>query len=297
MKKAQKILFLGMGSPSDPGFEDVMIKGIPFRQYMKENGITTIKPVIESCHGCFDLMTRYSKQMQYLVEEQGAKVVAVLQGGLYFALPSLQATQVTFPIISVPLDEIAYRGIIVPPGHAAIAGTDYERHSVTDGKKFYETLQRQNALMSAEKMLNFEGDSVAVYDLSGKLEERLSKFGIKTDESSSLLLSHCGGPLLSDVKFLNVKLELFCDNSGNFPNPNPANPAYGWNDLDTSFVQIYGAQNLAVFAAKVLSLGNPELIQKIKGLAADKMKTYEERNIGEELDMNPLRDPKLRFRD
>ena len=64
--------------------EDVEIDGKPFRTYMSEKGIIVIDPmIIESCHGCFDLMTEYSKQMESLAKE-GHKVVNLSQGGLLF---------------------------------------------------------------------------------------------------------------------------------------------------------------------------------------------------------------------
>ncbi|MCX6707094.1 MAG: hypothetical protein NT001_03055 [Candidatus Woesearchaeota archaeon] len=193
---------------------------------------------------------------------------------------------------------MAQLGIAVPPGHAAIAGTEYERCSVKDGKKIYETLQRQKALMAAAGILNFEGDSVAVYnpsDISGKLEGKLSELGIRKDDSSGLMLSYCNVPLFYDSKSPEISIQVFCEDSGGFPYPYPND--YGWSPKDIPFVQVYGLQNLAVFAAKILSLNNPELMQKIKGLAADKRRTYEERDIVEELDMNPLTSPGLRIKE
>src|SRR3989344_8242555 len=121
----EKILFLVQASEKDVGFEDVTIAGNQYKEYLKSQGITLLGPVIESCHGCPDLVARYSKDLQKLVEE-GHRVAAVMQGGLYFALPSIQATQTTFPIISAPLDMVAYQGFITPSGHAAIASVGVE---------------------------------------------------------------------------------------------------------------------------------------------------------------------------
>ena len=96
----EKILFLGKASKVDKGFQDLKIGDLSYKDYMEERGITVLEDVIESCHGCPDLMTKYSQHLQSLVEE-GHKVVGVLEGGLYFALPSIQAVQTTFPIFSI----------------------------------------------------------------------------------------------------------------------------------------------------------------------------------------------------
>ena len=134
----KKILFLVQASKADPGFEDVPIDGKSYKEYLQEKGITLLDSVIESCHGCPDLVADYSKQLQGLAEE-GHRIVEVAQGGLYFALPSIQATQVTFPIISVPLDFVAYQGFLLPSGHAAIATVGVER-------KINSILKRNNGL-------------------------------------------------------------------------------------------------------------------------------------------------------
>lgn len=131
----KKILFLGQGSASDPGFESVEIEGQPYKDFMQEKGITVIPEVIESCHGCYDLMTKYSKDLQTLTEKN--RVVAVLQGGLLFGLPSIQATQTTFPIISVPTDSVAYTSFMVPSGHAAIATVGVEKKTKASKEKMH----------------------------------------------------------------------------------------------------------------------------------------------------------------
>ena len=48
-------------------------------------------------------------------------------------------------------------------------------------------------------------------------------------------------------------------------------------------LQIKGIQNLAIYAAKILSLNNPELREQIKGLKISKRKTYQRRYLLNEL--------------
>ena len=123
----KKILVIGKGSKVDPGFDKVEINGIPYREHMSNLGITVLeKDLIESCHGCPDLMSEYSDVLQERVEA-GDRVVEILQGGLLFALPSIQATQTTFPIISQPLDLVSFQAFMVPTGHAAIASVGREK--------------------------------------------------------------------------------------------------------------------------------------------------------------------------
>ena len=48
-------------------------------------------------------------------------------------------------------------------------------------------------------------------------------------------------------------------------------------------VQVKGVKNLAVYAAKILSLQKPELKEKIKKIEKDKRETYKERNLTREI--------------
>ncbi len=272
----QKIMMVGAGSTNDPGY-DIKINGTPFREYMGERGITVPDTVIESCHGCPDLMEQYSRQLQERVE-RGDRVVSVLQGGLLFGLPSLQATQVTFPIISVPLDMVAYTAFMVPSGHAAIAGVGVE---IKDGN-YYRTTQRATALRVAANILNFDGKRVSLKgdgDLE-KLEQVLAKFDIPVSEHNDLVLNYGSNPL-EGGGYINLwadtqedlMLGRYFDSADEMVRPLPAT------------LQVKGYKNLAIYAAKILSLNRPDLRKMLIDMKDEKRLSYGEegRNLEEEL--------------
>lgn len=268
-----KFLFFGAGSASDPGIEQIYNKIT-----MGERGIDLIEPtVIESCHGCPDLMGGYSKQMQYLADA-GNRVVGVLEGGLLFGLPSIQATQVTYPIISSPLDLIAYTAFMVPSGHAVISSVGIDR-KIDAG---YETTQRKKALDIAEKMLTLEEDTVVVKGNGNldKLTKELERFGIELSNTGQLVLVYDSHPV-NDLG--GGAIQVWAD-----PNENLFSGTYLENAEQAianapNTVQVRGAQNLATYAAKILSLQRPDIREKIKALARDKRNSYTDRNLIGEL--------------
>lgn len=275
----RKILFLGSGSANDPGFEGVEINGQPFGSYMNEKGITVLDRVVESCHGCPDLLANYSRQMQSLVDA-GDKVVACLQGGLYFALPSIQATQTTYPIISCPTDNVAFQGIMVPSGHAVIAGVGVER----DG----ETTQREKALTLAARILTLENDKVNIIgDQSGKLLDELAKYEIggNLTQEPGLALAYT-----TDLRQVHPPKNTLLIKA------NPDEDVNNWDYLmlgelrhhapefnRVPTAEVRGSKNLALFAAKILSLQRPDIREKIKAIETKKRSSYEERDLLKEL--------------
>ncbi len=289
--KMAKILFLGSGSAKDPGFKGVEIGGMSYREHMGQKGIKVIDGIVESCHGCRDRMDCYSQDMQSFVEK-GDRVVAVLEGGLTFALPSLQATQVTFPIISVPMDYTSYQAIILPPGHAAIAGVginvfrgDEKRYSNSGDE------QKVKALTLAERILNLENDLVNIPDDAGgdELKVQLRELGI--------------GPYGRKFRGENVLSLAFCSSANNYktggfliradPDLNPRDlisiDRAEWRHHQEEYNQVptaevYGVKNLAIFAAKIISLQKPELRGVIRDIASDKLVSYGgQRNLLEEV--------------
>lgn len=263
----QKVLFIGAGSPRDPGFEDVYIGDQQYRQYMRSQGITVIDPIaIESCHRCRDIMDLYSNQTDYLTR-QGERVVGLLQGGLTFALPSLQATQVSYPIISSPLDKIAYGAFIVPSGTAVIATAAIEEKNATDGT--YQQTQRRKALLVAEKLLNFKGEKVCV-DGDGNLDllvKELEGWGIETSDKSPFVLNFGFEP----GDYEDGVFQVWADYQPDLTRGSYLDEHSKLADAELT-VQVHGYKNLAFFAAKVLSLQNTELAEKIKKVGSDARK-------------------------
>lgn len=301
----KKILFLGLGSKKDPGFEGIKLDYIhppdfgllvndTYSKFMNDRGITVVERFVESCHGCYDIMDSYSKQMQSLVEE-GNRVVAILEGGLLFALPSLQSSQTTFPIISYPLDLVSYQSFIVPSGHAAVAtvGVDRKGHS-----------QRIKALKLAEKILNLEVEEANIIrDDSNMLKEKLREMGIKADyhglgldRQLSLEYSHYPhgrgysiSPITKPTGFL-----IRADSNENLNDWVYLRKTHHRHHLKMYSTECYdhvpfeeaqvrGLENLAVFATKIISLQKPELREKLKEIAKKKHESYEERNLIEEV--------------
>ncbi len=274
-----KILMVGAGSKVDPGY-DIKINGTPFREYMSERGITVLDPVIESCHGCPDLMEKYSRQLQKRVKS-GDRVVSVLQGGLLFALPSLQATQVTYPIISVPLDMVSYTAFMVPSGHAAIAGVGIDRKI----EGIYETRQREKALKIGANILNFEGDGVALRG-SGylkKVEEQLAKFNIPISDDSNLVLNYDSSPLEEGIN--NGEICLWASAHEDLMQGRYFNDVEKMINNSTNTIQVMGDKNLVIYAAKILSLNRPDLRKTLIDMKKAKRKSYgkKRRNLETEL--------------
>jgi phosphoribosylcarboxyaminoimidazole (NCAIR) mutase len=275
----EKYLFLGSGSDKDPGFDDVSIEGVPYKEFMKSKGITVIDKVIESCHGCYDIMDSYSQQMQFLANN-GARVVAVLQGGLLFGLPSIQATQTTFPILSHPLDLVAYSAFMVPSGHAVIASV-----GVDDEKK----AERAKALTLAERILNLENPSVNIIANVENIEKIIEKnnlFGIASNIYSSIssdALSLVYGKTEEMRKIPKESFVVRADSDEKLKDWNYLKTAEerhhieDWNKVPS--MQVRGLENLAIFAAKIISLQKPELIANIKEIGRKKLITYKQRDL------------------
>jgi phosphoribosylcarboxyaminoimidazole (NCAIR) mutase len=273
----EKYLFLGSGSDKDPGFDDVSIGDVPYKEFMKSKGITVIDKMIESCHGCYDIMKDYSQQMQFLANN-GARVVAVLQGGLLFGLPSIQATQTTFPIISHPLDLVAYSAFMVPSGHAVVASV-----GVDDEKKE----ERTKALTLAERILNLENPSVNVYASKENYEKLKEKFGqsmnVIPGSTSNDALSLVYGTEEEMKNVPNTSFVVRADSDEKLKDWNYLKIAEerhhlaDWNKVPS--MQVRGLDNLVIFATKILSLQNPGLMASIKEIGRKKLNTYKQRDL------------------
>jgi phosphoribosylcarboxyaminoimidazole (NCAIR) mutase len=264
-----KYLFLGQGSEKDPGFRDIMFEGKNVKKILEDVDITVVEDVVESCHGCFDRMRDYSAQMQRLADN-GDRVVAILQGGLLFGLPSIQATQTTFPIISCPTDYVAYTSFMVPSGHACIASVGVERKG--------QTKERVKALTLAERILNLNNPEIGILDdfSNGKVAQELTKYGLSHSEKNHAGLNVCyderaveanpHGLLLRAESDLDVK---------DFEHLNRSEWRHHQDEYNTSpCASVYGIGNLAIFSAKVLSLQRPELREVIRKIGSDKLASY-----------------------
>jgi phosphoribosylcarboxyaminoimidazole (NCAIR) mutase len=183
----------------------------------------------------------------------------------------MQATQVTFPIISCPLDYVAFQAFIVPPGNAAIATVGIEKQ--IPHKKEYVHSQREKALLMAEKMLNLEGAGVELSvgarfaEEAKKIEGELQKLGIRTGSSQLRLIYDYALSGSSREGAINLFAGSYLPQI-----TIDGDEARIRHCPDT--LQVHGATNLAVYAAKILSLQDSAIREKLKKMAADKRATY-----------------------
>jgi phosphoribosylcarboxyaminoimidazole (NCAIR) mutase len=275
----KKVLFLGAGSDKDPGF-------VIYKSNLNQRGITVTDPVvIESCHGCPDRVSEYSQQINTAIGK-GHRVVPVLQGGYYFALPSIQATQTNVPIISVPLDFPAYQNFVLPPGNAAIGTVGMERKFNISDKKEYANIQRKKAMTIAENMLNLEHTTVAIRGRGVRktdVQKELEKFGVVTASNSKVILN------LDYQPSMNVKedeIQIWTDINENFCEGERLVRTEKALSNAPNTLQVKKG-NMGYYVAKIMSLQNPEMAQKLAQAQLDKRKTYDkyERNIIQELDL------------
>ena len=285
----KKILFLGSGSKNDPGFENVKIGELPYKQYMGDHGITVVEGVVESCHGCPTIVEDYSKQIENL-QFDGHRIVAVLEGGLLFGLPSMQAAQTTIPIISCPLDLVAYTAYMVPPGHAVIAsvGVEYGT-SVGPGLEKYRP-QKPMALTLAEKILNLEDTRVSIIDdvTERQLAAELGAIGIEyafgdgEEENLKLSNGYSDGNVVTRGILIRNWDGLNTMSWDSISEAERMHHKESYEFVPTAHVR--GLSNLAIFAAKIISLQRPELRDKLLAIADHNYSSYlPERMIDREI--------------
>lgn len=287
----KKILYLVKASKKDIGFDDVKIGDVPYRDYMKERGIIFPDPeVLQSCHRTPELVEHYSGQMQAQIKK-GNRVVGVSQGGLYFGLPSIQSTQVTFPIISDPTDLVAYQGFLVPSGTPGVGGVgvDYPVHRVEGSdEQVYATAQRGKALLMAERMLNLEDTSVdLLFDVEDKAHKELTKLGIEAHKGFSgarLAVSH-GKHYDSERDYPHILLWADGPQIENLDRARYIDESHRRHNFQTpTGLQCRGPANLAVYTLRILSLQRPELGKKITDMVQKDIDDVPKRDLEKELE-------------
>ncbi|MFH1501333.1 MAG: hypothetical protein ABIE22_05315 [archaeon] len=290
----KKILFIGKGSEKDPGFEGVTLDRIHYKDWMERKGIFVFESeIIQSCHGCPDLMNKYSAELESRAAS-GDRVVGIFSGGLYLALSSLQATQVTFPIISVPDDLVAYQAFMVPSGHAVVAGVGVDKEEIVSSQS--KTNQKEKALMLAYKMLTLEDQEVCIIEdeSKGKLEKKLLSLGINYKTGSyphALHLSYSKSDQTNIYPYAQCLIRADSDaNMNSWTYLRDSEERNHWHNLgqvldSVPFAQVRGSDNLAIYAAKILSLQNPSLRRTLLEIKDAKRKSYNkhERHLSIEL--------------
>jgi phosphoribosylcarboxyaminoimidazole (NCAIR) mutase len=268
----KKILFLGAGSKADPPFNSIIDK-----KYFNDKGISVVDTAIESCHSCYDLMSRYSRELQSFVEN-GHRVVGVLEGGLLFALPSIQATQTTYPIISCPFDLVSYQAFMVPSGNGVVGSVGIDRKS----GDIYESNERRKAILTAENILNLDESAVAIrtkQNMKSEIQKELERLAITTEKNSKLILNFNCQP--SVVR--GEEIQIWADPRENLFNGSYLECAERTISGVSNTVQVRGKSNLVIYAAKILSLNRADLREKLKNMGEEKRKSYPERDLIQEL--------------
>ncbi len=260
----ERLLVQTRASDKDPALADQKIGHSSFADYFKANGIKILKEeLVASCHGNTAYSLSAAEAMQKLADD-GHKVVSIQSGGLYFARPSLEAAQApTVPIISVPLGGIdAFLAVNLPAGHAAIGG-------VAPGN--YSTAAR-----AAKNILNRDFKGVYIWGMqSSALEKKLEE--LKVPVLGKVTPSKQGftnGIVVGEVTL--AGLEEFDAGAEVGVYSCTAEPTAHMKTAGSLRNSVYtrGAENVAIFAAKILAASRPETAEALKKLKADKAKTY-----------------------
>ena len=282
----EKLLVQSCASAADPEYRAQMVKfngdAIPFLEFFTKEGIRVLqKDVVNSCHGNNALTARLAADVQGLAD-QGHKIVSIQSGGLYFAKPSLEAAQMpTVPVISVPLNggyfngEDAFLAPSVPSGTAVIGGVGMGR---------YDTAARV-----AKEILAREFEGVYVFNANDRLMKRLEELGVPVigesmhDAVNGLMLylmrddqDYLNGQDYMNVRHIdgNVALTVF-----SFPKSAQTLDAMQFCDGLGNSVFVRGEENLAYFAAKIMSSYNRKAFYALKAAAEKKAASYEDRRI------------------
>ncbi|MFH1358313.1 MAG: hypothetical protein ABIH37_00320 [archaeon] len=287
-----KILFLGSGSKNDPGFEGIQIEGVDFKDHMRASGIGVIDDVVMSSHGCPKRAEVYFKAMQQ-VAEKDYRVVALLEGGLEFVLPGLGATQTTFPIFSVPMDNNSYQAFMLPSGHAAIATVGLNSLRGRDSYLNGNDEQKINVLTLAQRILNLDVPGVNILEQNpindAKLRKILDEFGVTINEgydpnAMSLAYGNDTKPLNTGSFLLRADPNLRPDDWESVRYAQIKHNSKRYTQIPAA--EVFGTKNLAIMATKILSNQKPELRETIREIGRKKLESYgvEERNLVEEVE-------------
>jgi len=286
---AEKLLVQSQGSDRDPKYSEQMLESngetMPFNTFFHRQGVRTLDgDLINSCHGNTKLTLSLAEQVQALADA-GHRVVAIEQGGLYFAKPSLEAANMpTVPVISIPLGDgigglAAFLAPYVPPGTAAIAGV--------------MTGEYQTAANVAARILNSTFKGVYLSNPSEKLEKTLANLRVP-------VLGRLGKEGVSSIKDVLVlgtadfryfphnacfnELDALGNNLGIFApietkeREMPVMLGEYSKGLKNS-VMVNRDENLAYFAAKVMAAYTPEIAAQLKADANKKAASYADRKI------------------
>lgn len=282
----EKLLIQSQGSGKDPKYSEQMVEllkeKVPFPEYFHKRGIKTLnKDLINSCHGNTELTLNIARDIQKLADE-GHKIVAVEQGSLCFAKPSIEAANMpTVPVISIPLNGSYFSGldaflsVQLPTGTSVIGTVGVENY--------------QAAAQIAADILFQEYEGVYTFNTSDKLKEMLDSLGVpflgkmKTRPITNYLVVGCFNA--NDPKDMNELL--FFDGVagvGIFTIKNNEDPSAAISlmkrcSMLKNSVYVRGEENLAFFAAKIVSAYNGKASKALKDFAEDKAKTYDQRNI------------------
>lgn len=265
----QKLLVQTRASEKDPPITEQKIEGHPFAEFFRNAGIKVLtEELVASCHGNTDHSLEAAHQMQTL-SNKGHKIVSIQTGGLYFARPSLEAVHATtVPIISVPLGGLdAFLAPNLPAGVASIGG-------VSPGN--YNTAGR-----IAKEILTGTFKGVYLWGIqSTRLDEAIKQLKIpvlgrinptRPKSVDEIIIGEINPTELQKFE-ISTPLGIFSM---------AVDPNYIMRATKEAHHSAYvrGPENLAYFAAKILSTENPEVAGTLFAAKENKARTYKKPEI------------------
>ncbi len=158
-----KCIIFGVGSPNDLAAFEKKYPSLGWKtinEYLSGQGIAHLKePLKISCHRTLGRVVSYAQELETYSRINENRIVAVLFGGLSFALPGIFSTQTsTIPIIGVPARSNTHGGSLdsttavynLPLG-AVVGGAPLHSDNNTSLDK---------AVLIAEKLLCIESNNV-----------------------------------------------------------------------------------------------------------------------------------------
>lgn len=293
MKLPGKFIVQSQGSTVDPAYaEQLMVlagEDVTFHEFFHRQGVGTLKDdLVNSCHGNTQLTMRLVRDMHKMART-GHKLVAIEQGGMYFAKPSIEAANMpTILALSVPLGTgieglASFLAPILPTGTAAIGGVVNNDYAT--------------AARVAVNVLNKQYGGVYLLNGSDKLRKRLDHLHIPVLgeaeeglENAIVLarLEFTENPAARGPKEEFSRLEGANGNIGIYTYCNTKHPGAALTiqeyagTLDGS-VLTRGDDNLGYIAAKMMAADNPVIEKQLRADYRKKRASYDrERRIVED---------------
>ncbi len=292
-------MILGMGSPSDLKAFDkryTLLDDLTIQGYLEQQGIRQLDPpLLVSCHRTPKRVVSYALQSDNLLSRPKDRAVAVLYGGLAFALPGIFASETAaIPVIGVPA---ASSSIIGGEYDAALSVYNLPPGTVVGGMPPHGKVSTlEKAVFLAEDQLRLESpELVVIADPKEKAAASamgiLDSFGIKYTQKKTMgktdgydLCVHIAsgpGKIVHAANTSHIALQ-------------HVTPGHDMREIfdeigDLANSLYFGRpENAALFAVRAMAMSDPDLRAKLGKYRSDQMESVEkkygaERNMTKEL--------------